>query len=130
VCVNGGHRFLLRHVRPPPTHRHASAQVVYAKVGCIQVLGGNNAYIMGANIQALLSPLVDVVRNCSHLGLVASEADAILNDALDEDALHAAQLQYAIIPAPSQHVMMTTDCVLFSPHVRGDFRQCRLHVSV
>ena len=56
------------------------------------------------------------VRNCPHLALVANEADAIANDELDEDALYAAQLQYAMVPAPGQHAMMTTDCVLFSPN--------------
>jgi hypothetical protein len=33
-----------------------------------------------------------VVRNCPHLALAASEADTILNDELDEDALYASQL--------------------------------------
>jgi hypothetical protein len=57
-----------------------------------------------------------VVRNYPHLPLVASEADAIFNDELEEDALYAAQLQYAMIPGPSHHAMMTTDCVLVFPH--------------
>ena len=56
-----------------------------------------------------------VALRCPHRALVASEAEAIVEDELDEDALYAAQVQYGMVPAPGQHVMMMADRVLFSP---------------
>ena len=52
---------------------------------------------------------------CPHRALVATEAEAIVEDELDEDALYAAQVQYGMVSAPGQRAMMTCDRVLFSP---------------
>ncbi len=52
---------------------------------------------------------------CPHRALVAIETDAIAEDELDEDALYAAHVQYAMVLYPGQHEMMTADQVFFSP---------------
>jgi len=58
--------------RPPITDANASLRDVRRRAGTYFESGESG----------------HIVRNCPHLALVASEADAILNDELDEDTLY------------------------------------------